>query len=92
MTSVIRRRAVVSGDVQGVGYRVWTRGEAQRHGLAGHVRNLPDGSVEVEVEGSEVAVIELIARLSVGPFGSRVENVEVSPLTPAATLGFSIRR
>ena len=92
MTSVIRRRAVVSGDVQGVGYRVWTRGEAQRHGLAGHVRNLPDGSVEVEVEGSEAAVTELIARLSVGPFGSRVDTVEVSPLTPAATLGFSIRR
>jgi len=92
VTSVIRRRAIVSGDVQGVGYRVWTRGEAQRHGLAGHVRNLPDGSVEVEVEGSEAAVTELIARLSIGPFGSRVDAVAVTPLTPASTLGFSIRR
>jgi len=92
VTFVIRRRALVSGDVQGVGYRVWTRGEAQRHGLAGHVRNLSDGSVEVEVEGSEAAVTELIARLEVGPFGSRVDSVNVSPQDPTGTVGFSIRR
>ena len=87
-----RTHVIVRGDVQGVGFRWSTRARAQADGLDGFVRNLPDGSVEVEVEGSEAAVTELIARLSVGPFGSRVDTVEVSPLTPAATLGFSTRR
>jgi acylphosphatase len=63
---VIRVVAVVSGDVQGVGYRWFVRGLAQSAGLAGSATNLPDGRVEVVVEGDESVVRSLVAALD-GP-------------------------
>jgi acylphosphatase len=62
----VRAVAVVSGHVQGVGYRWFVRGLASAAGLAGSARNLPDGRVEVVVEGEEAAVRALIAALD-GP-------------------------
>jgi acylphosphatase len=62
----VRAVAVVSGHVQGVGYRWFVRGLASAAGLAGSARNLPDGRVEVVVEGEEEAVRALIAALD-GP-------------------------
>ena len=58
--------AVVSGYVQGVGYRYFVRGLAQSAGLAGSARNLPDGRVEVVLEGPEAALRGLLTALS-GP-------------------------
>ena len=58
--------ALVSGDVQGVGYRWFVRGLAQAAGLAGRARNLPDGRVEVVLEGPEDAVRRVLAELD-GP-------------------------
>ena len=58
--------AVVSGHVQGVGYRWFVRELASAAGLAGSARNLPDGRVEVVVEGPEEAVASLVAALD-GP-------------------------
>ena len=74
--SRIARRVQVTGDVQGVFFRVWTREEAQRLGLTGWVRNCSDGSVEAHLEGKRSAVDELIARMRRGSPAARVEDVQ----------------
>jgi acylphosphatase len=61
-----RAVALVSGHVQGVGYRWFVRGLAQAAGLAGLARNLPDGRVEVVLEGDDDAVAAVLAALD-GP-------------------------
>ena len=66
MGSVIRSVAVVSGHVQGVGYRWFVRELASAAGLAGSARNLPDGRVEVVLEGPDDAVRRVLAELD-GP-------------------------
>jgi acylphosphatase len=63
---VIRLVAVVSGHVQGVGYRYFVRQRARAAGLAGSARNLPDGRVEVVLEGSEDDARAVLAALD-GP-------------------------
>ncbi|WP_456341932.1 acylphosphatase [Thermovibrio sp.] len=68
--------AFVSGRVQGVGYRAWTRRTAKELGLKGFVRNLPDGRVEVYAEGEEESLNRLLSLLYEGPFFARVEGVE----------------
>lgn len=73
----IRRRALVSGRVQGVCFRAYTRDAALRIGLTGWVRNLPDGRVEALFEGAPEKVKELIDWLHRGSPGSRVERVEI---------------
>lgn len=69
--------AVVSGRVQGVGFRDFAAGRAQSLGLTGYVRNLEDGPVEVVAEGPREALEILIDRLRVGPDSARVTAVEV---------------
>ncbi len=64
--STVRVRALVSGHVQGVGYRWFVRGLADASGLSGRARNLPDGDVEVELEGPADAVRAVVAALD-GP-------------------------
>ncbi len=76
----IRRRAVVRGVVQGVGFRATTREQARALGVSGVARNLLDGTVEVEAEGAGPDVEALLAWLHTGPPWSRVEGVEVSEL------------
>lgn len=62
----VRLTAWVRGDVQGVGFRWWTRAQAQELGLSGTARNLPDGRVEVVAEGPRVECEELLRRLAEG--------------------------
>jgi len=69
------RRFLVFGKVQGVYFRHSTRLEAQRLGLRGSARNLPDGSVEVLAQGAAAAVGELRAWLHRGPAQARVDEV-----------------
>ncbi|MDH5760711.1 MAG: acylphosphatase [Gemmatimonadota bacterium] len=69
------RGFVVTGIVQGVGFRWWTRETAQRLGLSGWVRNRPGGEVEVHATGPEDLVAELERALARGPSGSRVDSV-----------------
>jgi acylphosphatase len=69
----------VSGRVQGVGFRQWTRKTAERLGLSGSVRNLPDGSVEVQAAGSAQGLRELEGALWDGPPAARVERVDAVP-------------
>jgi acylphosphatase len=86
------RRVVVSGAVQGVGFRHYTRLRASELGLAGWVRNLPDGRVEIWVEGSETGVEELVAWLRTGPPAARVSALDVREVEPARLEGFEVRR
>ena len=72
---LVRAHLVVTGRVQGVGFRYTTVDEARRLGVRGWVRNEPDGSVEVEVEGERAAVEALVRFLHGGPPGARVEDV-----------------
>jgi len=74
--------AFVSGIVQGVGYRAFTRKVARSLGLKGFVRNLPDGRVEVYAEGEEEKLRELLNHLKKGPFFARVDGVEYTFVEP----------
>lgn len=88
ITKVETRGYRVSGIVQGVGFRWFARHEGQRLGLGGHVRNLPDGSVEVHAQGAVLALEALERALLQGPPASRVarvERVDPDPRTPADT-------
>lgn len=71
-----RRGFRVRGRVQGVGFRWWTRDTGRSLGLGGHVRNLPDGSVEVHASGSPASLDDFERLLHQGPRSARVESVE----------------
>lgn len=71
------RRLRIRGRVQGVWFRESMRREAERLGVTGWVRNLPDGSVEAVVQGETVAVDLMVAWSRSGPPLARVEQVEV---------------
>jgi acylphosphatase len=88
---VIRRRVVVRGFVQGVGYRYSTAAAAQVRGVAGWVRNTPDGSVEAVFEGDVDAVDGMVRWCERGPRGAEVTTVEVSEEAPERLRGFEIR-
>ncbi len=68
---------LVSGRVQGVYYRAFTQQAAQRLGLSGFCRNLPDGRVEVITEGDRDVIETLVEQLRVGPPRAHVEDVQV---------------
>ena len=72
------RKAVlvrITGRVQGVSFRVWTRIEAEKLGLNGWVRNEDDGSVRALIVGSDAAVSAMLTRLWEGPRGAAVSSV-----------------
>jgi acylphosphatase len=84
-------RIRLTGRVQGVGFRWFVRREAQELGLTGRVRNLPDGSVEVEAAGGPEPLAAFRARLRQGPPGARVTHLEEEELSSVpAWDGFSI--
>lgn len=74
---MVRRRVQVSGRVQGVWFRDSCRREAERAGVGGWVRNLPDGRVEAVFEGAEGAVADMVEWCRRGPSRARVDRVEV---------------
>jgi acylphosphatase len=86
----VRVRAVVSGRVQGVWYRESCRREAERLGLAGWVRNRPDGSVEIEAEGERPAVDALVAWARRGPARAVVERMAVDDTPPRGETRFRV--
>jgi acylphosphatase len=88
----VRRRLVISGRVQGVGFRYFTHDAALREGVGGWVRNLPDGRVEAEIEGEIAAVDRVEASLRHGPSSARVDHVTVEEQSPQERpTGFWIR-
>lgn len=79
------RKAVmarITGKVQGVSFRVWTRIEARKLGLAGWVRNEDDGSVTALIAGPDAAVAAMMDRLWQGPAGASVRNVASQEIEP----------
>lgn len=87
---MIRRRVVVSGTVQGVGFRYSARLEADRLGVSGWVRNRDDGTVEAEVEGDEESVVALLDWLALGPPGATVRELRVEELAVTGEPGFRV--
>jgi acylphosphatase len=75
-------RMVVSGTVQGVGFRAWTHHQAELHGLEGWVRNRRDGTVEAVLCGPAALVDTVLKACEAGPRGARVEHVAVEPASP----------
>lgn len=75
-------RVRISGRVQGVSFRVWTRTEAERLGLAGWVRNEDDGSVTALIVGTEGAVSTMMNRFRKGPSGASVSSVTSQDVDP----------
>ena len=88
----IARRFIVSGRVQGVGFRYFALDAARREGLHGYVTNQDDGSVEAVAEGEAESVERFERALRRGPSRSRVEQVMVDEIEPAqGNSGFDIR-
>ena len=88
---IVARRYLISGIVQGVGFRFFTEHAASVEGICGYVRNLPDGSVEAVAEGDAEAVDRFERALRRGPRSGRVQNVRIEPLAPEGRKGFTIR-
>ena len=88
-----RIRFLVSGDVQGVGFRAFTLRQAQVLGLSGWVRNTWDGKVEGEAEGLTGATSEFRSHLERGPVSAHVDSVGVHEIPVLGeTSGFRIAR
>ncbi len=88
---MIRRRVVVHGRVQGVFFRDTTRREARTRGVAGWVRNRPDGAVEAVFEGEPDAVRAMVDLARRGPRGAEVERVDETEEEPEGLSGFEVR-
>jgi acylphosphatase len=87
---MIRVGCTVTGTVQGVGFRWAARAQAERLGVSGFARNMPNGSVELEIEGDSAAVTQMREWLAHGPPGARVGAVETRDLEPVGSTGFRI--
>lgn len=89
---VIARRFTIGGRVQGVGFRMYVQDHASVEGVHGYVRNLPDGRVEVVVEGDDESVVRVERALRRGPPSARIEDVQVEAVAPSGrAIGFTIR-
>jgi acylphosphatase len=88
---MVRRHVFVSGGVQGVFFRYEARERARTRGLAGWVRNLPDGRVEAVFEGPDEAVESMVDWCRRGPRGAEVTDVEVIAEEPEGLEGFEVR-
>jgi acylphosphatase len=88
---VLRSRLLISGRVQGVFFRDSLRRLAEEHGVAGWVRNLPDGQVEAVLEGSQADVGNLVDWARHGPRRAVVEQVTVQAEPPEGLTGFVVR-
>jgi acylphosphatase len=81
---------IVHGRVQGVWFRESARRRADELGVAGWVRNAPDGTVEAELEGDGEDVAVLVSWFGHGPPNARVDRIEIEERTPAGEHGFSV--
>ncbi|GAB3265836.1 acylphosphatase [Chitinimonas naiadis] len=85
---MICRHLLIHGRVQGVGYRYAFENMAEQFGLQGWVRNRFDGTVEAQIEGSEEAVVAMVAWSHRGPPAATVTQVVVSEATTTGERGF----
>jgi acylphosphatase len=87
----VRRRVVVHGRVQGVFFRDSVRERARAHGVAGWVRNTPEGTVEAVLEGEPDAVQRVVRFCETGPSSADVDQVEVDEQEPEGLDSFQVR-
>jgi len=89
---IIAKRFLVSGRVQGVGFRYFVQDHAAVEGVHGYVQNLADGRVEALIEGDEESVLRVERAVRRGPAGARIDNVVVEDAVPSGrATGFSVR-
>jgi acylphosphatase len=88
---VTRRRVVIGGRVQGVFFRDTARRRAEAAGVAGWIRNTPDGTVEAVFEGEPEAVEQMVEFCRRGPSGAEVSSVDVTEEEPEGLSGFEVR-
>ena len=88
---MVRRRVVVHGRVQGVGFRLAVARTARTRGVGGWVRNCTDGTVEAAFEGEQAAVDALVRYCGEGPRGASVSRLEVVEEGPEGLARFEIR-
>ena len=88
---MIRRRLIVHGRVQGVGFRWAIARAAESRGVAGWAQNRADGTVEAVLEGEPEAVESVVRVSKEGPRGAQVERVDVVEEEPEALRGFATR-
>ena len=89
---MIRKRAHYSGNVQGVGFRATACSIAAKHEVAGYVKNLPDGRVELVAEG-EPAAVDTFLQAVADRLAGHIRDAQVESVRPAAPLdGFEVRR
>ena len=87
----VARHVIVTGRVQGVFFRAWTKEEAGKLAIKGWARNRADGSVEIHMEGSEGAVDQMVQRLRSGPSHARVDDLTLDVTEPEDFSDFKIR-
>lgn len=82
-----RRRVVIRGKVQGVGFRLWLRNVAQSLSLVGSCRLLDDGTVEAEVQGDRQLVKQFIIACKRGPAEAEIDGIEVTQIAVDPRIG-----
>lgn len=87
----VRAHVLVTGTVQGVGYRYFAYQSARELSLTGWVRNVRTGAVELEVEGDGVDVARFIESLKAGPSAAVIRDVQIQWITPLHTRHFELR-
>lgn len=91
LNGIVRKRCIVSGRVQGVFFRDTCRHLARREGVAGWVRNAPDGTVEAAFEGPAEAVDRMVVWMRLGPPDARVDGMQVFDEAPRGDTRFAVR-
>ena len=89
--TTVARHVRVTGNVQGVFYRVWAQGQARELGISGWIRNRPDGSVEAHLSGDDNCVRRMIERMRRGPANAHVEDLTIEDAEPEMTGRFEVR-
>lgn len=87
----IARHLSITGRVQGVFFRAWSREQADELGVRGWIRNRPDGHVEAHVEGEQAAVELMIERLRDGPRAAQVDDLRIWDAGICDFEGFEVR-
>lgn len=88
----IRKKIILTGRVQGVGFRYFTYSAARENNLNGYVKNLPDGSIEILVDGNETAYCRFLQRVLSGPSLARVIENKIIDSPPGESFNkFEIR-
>ena len=90
--SRLARHVRITGRVQGVFFRSWTRDQARELGVSGWVRNVSDGSVEAHLEGAPDSVEQMIERMRSGPPSARVEDLKIREASVEDLGSFEVRR